>query len=149
MSQNFRKQSRYRKPAERVVSQRIWPGPGNRRDTPWGRCVLSFDIIFNHINSDPAASVLLAAGTSVGFSNMHRACEYYLPQAAGVRRGGVWSFPNGARLRIAKVWDDQDMDRIMQLDFSLIAVQAEGEAIALLQPLLTLQGRIIPFLGNY
>jgi hypothetical protein len=116
---------------------------------PWGRCFTAFDIIINHANSTPTASILLAAGTSLSFSNMHRACEYHLPQAAATRRGGVWTFPNGARVRVAKVHDEACLDKLAHLQFSLISVQVEGDIVALLQTLLTLQGRLIPFLGHH
>jgi hypothetical protein len=115
---------------------------------PWGRCFTAFDIIINHANSVPTASILLVAGTNLSFSNMHRACEHHLPQAAATRRGGVWSFPNGSRLRIAKILDESCIDKLAHQDFSLISVQAEAEIVVLLQPLLTLQGRLIPFLGH-
>lgn len=103
----------------------------------------------DHANADPAAHILLASSTSLSFSSMHMACEHYLPQAGAVRKGGVWRFPNGARLRVAKISSEADTDKLAHLDFSLISVQAEGDVVALLQPMLTLQGRIIPFLGYY
>jgi hypothetical protein len=103
----------------------------------------------DHANAEPAAHILLAASTSISFTNMHMACEYYLPQAGAVRNGGIWRFPNGARLRVSKVSNETDADKLAHLDFSLISVQAEGDVVTLLQPMLTLQGRIIPFLGYY
>lgn len=150
MSPPLRRTNALRKPFERSSTLSRWPGLIKQRvDTPWGRCITAFDTIIEHGNGDSAAHMLLAANTSLSFSNMHLACEYYLPQAAAVRRGGVWHFPNGARLRIAKVTNEADAEKLSHLDFSLISVQAEGETVALLQPMLTLQGRIIPFLGYY
>ena len=150
MSLPFRKTNAWRKPFERSPALSRWPGLGKQRvDTPWGRCITAFDTILDHTSAEASAHVLLAASTSVSFSNMHMACEYYLPQAAAVRKGGVWRFPNGARLRVAKITNEMDADKLVHLDFSLISVQAEGEVVALLQPMLTLQGRIIPFLGYY
>ena len=150
MSPPFRKTNVWRRPFERSSTLARWPGLGKQRvDTPWGRCITAFDTIIDHANAEPAAHVLLASSTSLSFSNMHMACEYYLPQAGAVRRGGVWRFPSGARLRVAKITSETDADKLGHLDFSLISVQAEGDVVALLQPMLTLQGRIIPFLGYY
>jgi hypothetical protein len=125
------------------------PLASRNASTAWGRCIVAFDTIIDHANILPSAHILMAASTPISFSNMHMACEYYLPQAAAVRKGGIWYFPNGARLRVSKVSNEADADRLSAHDFSLIAVQAEGEIVALLQPMLTLQGRIIPFLGYY
>lgn len=130
----------------------VYQGKGGRSglmDTPWGRCVTAFDQVMTHANSTPGTNLLLAASTPLSFSNMHRACEYYLPQAAAKRVNGIWIFPNAARLRIARVSTQDDVDKLLKFDFSLISVQAESEVITLLQPLLTLNGRIIPFLGYY
>lgn len=137
-------------PFGRSAALARWPGLGKHRvDTPWGRCITAFDTIIEHANADSAANILLVSSTSFSFSNMHMACEYYLPQAGAVRKGGIWRFPNGARLRVAKITNETDADKLAHLDFSLISVQAEGEIVALLQPMLTLKGRIIPFLGYY
>jgi hypothetical protein len=122
---------------------------GSRPENRWGKCVAAFDEVISHANGHPGTNVLLASGTPLGFSNMHRSCEYYLPQAGARRVNGVWNFPNGARLRVAKIQDQVAADKLLPLDFSLICVQAEGDTIALLRPLLTLDGRIIPFLGHY
>jgi hypothetical protein len=145
----FRKLSHYPKPTQRTANQARWPGHATRQDTPWGRCITAFDLIINHANAEPSAHILLAASTSISFTNMHMACEYYLPQAGAVRKGGVWCFPNGSKLRVSRVTNEADADKLAHHDFSLISVQAEGEIVTLLQPMLTLQGRIIPFLGYY
>lgn len=149
MRQSFRKSAHYLKPTQRAMNQARWPGHATRQDTPWGRCITAFDIIMDHAGAHPSAHVLLAASTALNFANMHMACEYYLPQAGAVRKGGVWRFPNGARLRVARVTNEADAEKLGHLDFSLISVQAEGEVVTLLQPMLTLHGRIIPFLGYY
>jgi hypothetical protein len=150
VSPPFRKTNAWRKGFERSPTLPRWPGLGKQRvDTPWGRCITAFDTIIDHANTVPSAHILLAASTSLSFSNMHMACEYYLPQAAALRKGGIWHFPNGARLRVSRVSSEADADKLADHDFSLISVQAEGEVVALLQPMLTLQGRIIPFLGYY
>ena len=150
MSLPFRKATTYRRLSEHSFRTPRWSGPGKQRpDTPWGRCITAFDIIMDHASAEPSAHVLLAANTSISFTNMHMACEYYLPQAGAVRKGGIWRFPNGARLRVVKVTDETDADKLAHHDFSLISVQAEGDVVTLLQPMLTLQGRIIPFLGYY
>jgi hypothetical protein len=150
LSLPFQKTNAWRKPFERSPSLPRWPGLGKQRvDTPWGRCITAFDQVIDHANANPGANLLLAASTPLSFSNMHRSCEYYLPQAAAKRINGIWVFPNAARLRIAKIASQADVDKLLKFDFSLISVQAEGDVIALLQPLLTLDGRIIPFLGYY
>jgi hypothetical protein len=150
MSPPFRKTNTWRRSFERSPTLARWPGLGKQRvDTPWGRCITAFDTIIDHANTEPAAHILLAASTSLSFSNMHMACEYYLPQAGAERKGGIWRFPNGAKLRVSKVTNEADAERLAHHDFSLISVQAEGEVVTLLRPMLTLQGRIIPFLGYY
>lgn len=148
MSPPFRKTTA--KTFGRSVGLVRWPGLGKQYvDTPWGRCINAFDAIIDHATFDTTAHILLASSTSLSFSNMHMACEYYLPQAGAVRKGGIWHFPNGAKLRVAKITSEIDADKLAHLAFSLISVQAEGDVVALLQPMLTLQGRIIPFLGYY
>lgn len=133
------------KPTTHAFYSRTVPGSNTR----WGRCVAAFDTVISHAVGNPGANLLMASSLPIGFSNMHCACEYYLPQAAAKRVNGVWVFPSDARLRIARVSTQDDADKLMRFDFSLICAQAEGDVIALLQPLLTLNGRIIPFLGNY
>lgn len=126
-----------------------WPGMGEANSgTPWGRCVDAFDAVMTHAASSPGASILLASGTPAGFVNMHSACEHYLPQAGAKRVAGVWFFPNKSRLRIARAIDIGDIATFSDRRFSLIAVVAESEVICLLEPLLTAEGRIIPFLGR-
>jgi hypothetical protein len=126
-----------------------WPGMGeSSAGTPWGRCVDAFDAVMEHARVTPGASILLAAGTAAGFVNMHSACEYYLPQAGANRISGVWFFPGNSRLRVARIADMEDLASISSRRFSLVAAVVESEAIVLLEPLLTPDGRIIPFLGR-
>lgn len=116
---------------------------------PWGRVGKAFSQIIDHVKETPEASVLLAAGTAQTFVTMHSACEYYLSQAAGWRVAGVWFFPNKARVRVARVADMNDVAEISARRFSLIVVHGEAEVVAILEPLLLTQGRIIPFLGTH
>lgn len=137
------------KPGSRASEKSWWPGMGEASSsTPWGRVTGAFDAVIDHANANPGASILLAAGTASGYVNMHSAAEHYLPQAGAVRTAGVWFFPNKARVRIAKVSDIGDVSKISDRRFSLIAVVAEGEVIKLLEPLLTADGTLIPFLGS-
>jgi hypothetical protein len=115
--------------------------------TPWGRCVDAFDAIMEHAR-DPDRAILLAAGSPPGYVNMHGACEHYLPQCGAKRVAGVWFFPSKSRLRVARVITMDDLAAISSRRFSLIATVAEPEAVRLLEPLLTPEGRIIPFLGH-
>lgn len=142
-----RAMKRYRRglPPRRMARQ---PTAKDQASNRWGRVSNAFIEVIDHIKETPEASVLLAAGTSQTFVTMHSACEYHLPQAGGWRVAGVWFFPNKARLRIARVSDMHDAAQISSRRFSLIAIHAEAEVVAVLQPLLLPNGRIIPFLGT-
>lgn len=109
----------------------------------------AFNTITGHARTEPSAHILLAAGTPLSFSNMHMACEYHLPQAGAVRRAGIWRFPAGGLLRVARILDENDAEKFSNLTFSLISVHGGSDVVALLQTMLTPQGRIIPFLGYY
>ena len=138
--------TRGRRPAERSVLAPTWPGT-RHTSTPWGRCVKAFEDIIDHVNVQPGASVLLANSTAAGYVNLHKACEYYLPQAGAERIAGVWFFANKSRVRIARISDMEDIAKISNRQFSLIAVHADAEVIAMLRPLLLMEGKIIPFHG--
>jgi hypothetical protein len=143
--------SRYRKhnAPPRSIEKPWWPGMGeSTTGTPWGRVTDSFDEIMEHAAARSDASILLAAGTATGFVNMHEACEHFLPQTGAKRVAGVWVFPNKARLRVARVADMSDLSKISSRQYSLVAAVAESEVIKLIEPLLTADGRIIPFLGR-
>ena len=149
MARNYRFPPSRPKRADRPGDRSWWPGMGESSSgTPWGRVTDAIDTIISHANATPSASILLAAANAGSFVNMHSACEHFLPQAGATRTAGVWFFPSKARLRIARVADVADAARISDRQFSLIAVIAEGEVIKLLEPLLTHDGVIIPFLGN-
>ncbi len=135
---------------------RVFKRSASRRDpikmrsqsaSPWGRVAQAFNDVIDHIHATPDASILLAAGTAQTYVNMHSACEHYLPMAGGWRVAGVWFFPNKSRVRISRIADMEDAAQVSSRRFTLIAVHAEAEVIAVLQPLLTTQGRIIPFMG--
>jgi hypothetical protein len=142
--------SRSRRPeAQSSRDMPWWPGMGDANSgTPWGRCVTAFTMVMDHAAATVTGSILMASGTPAGFVNMHSACEHFLPQTGAKRVAGVWFFPNGARLRIARTADIADIAKISSRRFTLIAVVAESEVIRLLEPLLTADGRIIPFLGH-
>ena len=145
----FRKTNAWHKPFDRSSTLSRWPGLASSGSiSPWGRCITAFDTIIEHGNGDPAAHMLLAANTSLSFSNMHLACEYYLPRpppCAGAVSGTFQRRP------VAHRQGDRGGRRgeAVPSRFFPDLRPGGGETVALLQPMLTLQGRIIPFLGYY
>lgn len=115
--------------------------------TPWGRCIDAFDVVMDH-GRDTGNYILMASGSPSGVVSMHSACEYFLPQSGAKRIGGVWHFPSSAKLRVARAGSVADVATISSRQYTMIVAMADADAVKLLEPLLTADGRFVPFIGQ-